>query len=67
MATTINNNDHHNLRQLYRAGWTGNYEALLEGLTFRDWRLHAWNKGVRPKLARLGLSKRWSIDDEAPR
>jgi hypothetical protein len=45
--------------QLYRAGWTGNYQAQLQGLSFGDWRNHAWNLRARPKLAALGLAQRW--------
>ncbi|KIZ05690.1 hypothetical protein MNEG_2267 [Monoraphidium neglectum] len=47
------------LPKLYRAGWTGNYQAQLQGLSFGDWRNHAWNLRARPKLAALGLAQRW--------
>ncbi|KIY92033.1 hypothetical protein MNEG_15930, partial [Monoraphidium neglectum] len=44
---------------LYRAGWTGTYEALLSDITIWDWRQHAWNKHARPRLAGWRLSSRW--------
>ncbi|KAI8468938.1 MAG: mannosyltransferase putative-domain-containing protein [Monoraphidium minutum] len=54
------------LPKLYRAGWTGVYEALLEGLSFGDWRAHKWNKGPRPRLAAWGLSRRWHPGWDSP-
>lgn len=52
--------------QLYRAGWTGGYEALLGSLSFSDWRHHEWNRAVRPRLAALGLARRWQPQWDGP-
>lgn len=46
------------LDKMYRLGWSGVYEELLEGrLTARDRLLHRWRKGVRPRLVGWGLLK----------
>jgi len=52
--------------QLYRAGWTGNYERILEGLTLKDRWHHLWNQAMRPKLAAFGITHRWSIQADSP-
>ncbi|GBF98544.1 pantothenate synthetase [Raphidocelis subcapitata] len=54
------------LDKLYRAGWTGNYQRLLEGATAADAARHAWNRAARPRLAGLGLARRWDAGRDAP-
>jgi hypothetical protein len=41
--------------------------ASLENVGFADWRHHAWNMAVRPRLAAQGLAKRWSVQDDRPK
>lgn len=52
--------------QLYRAGWSGPYEDILDDTTFADWRHHVWNAAARPALVSRGRSKRWSIQADGP-
>lgn len=53
--------------QLYRAGWRGGYTSILAGeLRPRDRAAHALNARLRPRLAALGLARRWDVGEDGP-